>query len=712
MKGVSFLEQRELEKLLEQMTIHEKIGQMTQIPNVFYLGLSVEEMDAAPLYSKNILQGENLHLIGSVVAASGAKTINQIQKKYLEDSRLKIPLLFAHDAIHGYKTIFPIPLGLSCSWDEDLLKRVAETTATELRATGININLAPMVDLVRDARWGRVMESFGEDHLLAGKLGAAVIKGYQKGEDGHIGKDGVAAALKHFGACGAAVAGKEYNAVDMSWREFLEYYGKPYEIAIKEKPKFVMSAFNAFNGIPVTGNEFLMNDILRERYGFEEMTISDWGSVIELTNHRIAVNNKDAASLALNSGTDIEMSSGTYLENCEVIIAENPDLLCYIDEVVMKLLELKNELGLFEHPFVDEEQEADVLMSESALALAKEAAKEACVLLKNENNLLPITDNYQNVLLVGPFAKTKELLGAWSCEGKFDDVISIKNGMQQIFQDRLLGAYITLEEAPPDVIEKADYIVVTIGEHWDNSGEARSSINLELTISQKELIKTVKKLKKPFACIAFSGRPLALQNIIRDIPALLWVWYPGTQAGLAVAELLAGSGSPNGKLTMSFPRYSAQVPIYYNEYSSGRPSSVSPYSNRYQDCEPGSLFSFGHGLNYAEIVYNDLEISSTTITDDKPVMITVEIENKSDFSTAEIVIIYVEDVISSAIRPVCEMKKWAKAKLEPFERKRIEIELTLDDLSYLNARLDQVIEPGEFKIFVNDLSQAKFILNY
>jgi len=698
--------------LLEQMTLQEKIGQMTQIPAILYKGLNEDETLIEPFYGEEVLKGDNLHLIGSVLGVTGANMTNRIQESHLRQSRLKIPLLFAHDAIHGYKTIYPIPLSLSCSWDVELLGKVAELTATELRAAGIHVNFSPMADLVRDARWGRVMESFGEDHLLSGILASAMIKGYQKSEDGTIAKDGVAATLKHFGACGASIAGKEYNTVDMSWREFLDYYGKSYEMAIKEKPRFVMSSFNAFNGMPVTGNEEMMNDILRERYGFEDLTISDWGSVIELINHRVVSDTKEAAELALKSGTDIEMASATYLENCEEILKDNPELFHYIDEVVMKILELKNEMGLFENPYVDEGREKEVLLNQGFLNFAKEAAKKSCVLLKNENDALPIKGEYEHILVVGPYAKSQELLGSWACEGKFEDVVSIETGRKEVFFNRQTHVYDSLETCPRDIINLIDYVVVTIGEYWDLSGEGRSSVNLELEKSQKQLIREVKKLKKPYACVALSGRPLALQDIIDDIPSLLWAWYPGTKGGLAIAELLAGTSTPTGKLTMSFPRYSAQTPIYYNEYSSGRPTSSSSYSNRYQDCETGPLFPFGHGLNYANIKYSEFEISSDTITDMEDVVISFDIENKSEFLTSEIAILYIEDLISKAIRPVREMKKWKRIDLLPFEKKRVSIGLSIKDLSYLNLQLEQVVEPGEFNIFVNDLQQAKFMLKY
>jgi len=406
------------------------------------------------------------------------------------------------------------------------------------------------------------------------------------------------------------------------------------------------------------------------------------------------------------------MASATYLENCEEILKDNPELFHYIDEVVMKILELKNEMGLFENPYVDEGREKEVLLNQGFLNFAKEAAKKSCVLLKNENDALPIKGEYEHILVVGPYAKSQELLGSWACEGKFEDVVSIETGMKEVFFNRQIHVYDSLETCPRDIINLIDYVVVTIGEYWDLSGEGRSSVNLELEKSQKQLIREVKKLKKPYACVALSGRPLALQDIIDDIPSLLWAWYPGTKGGLAIAELLAGTSTPTGKLTMSFPRYSAQTPIYYNEYSSGRPTSSSSYSNRYQDCETGPLFPFGHGLNYANIKYSEFEISSDTITDMEDVVISFDIENKSEFLTSEIAILYIEDLISKAIRPVREMKKWKRIDLLPFEKKRVSIGLSIKDLSYLNLQLEQVVEPGEFNIFVNDLQQAKFMLKY
>ena len=707
------MQQKDLVGLLDKMTLLEKIGQMTQITGEHYVGVIDDEMvETGPGYSEEALTGDTLYTMGSVIGASSAKVTNLIQKEYLEKSRLKIPLLFMHDAIHGYKTIYPIPLGLSCSWDEEILRKVANYTALELRSTGIHVNFSPMADLVRDSRWGRVMEAFGEDHILSGILGAAMIKGYQKGADGAITKDGVAATLKHFAAYGAPIAGKDYNAVDMSWREFFDYYGKPYEIALKQKPRFVMTSFNTLDGTPVTASEVVLKDILRDKYGFKGLVISDWGAVAELQNHRVAHDGREAAELAIKAGVDIEMVSTTYLENYIQIFEENPELLEYIDEAVLKILELKNELGLFENPYVDESKEQEVLLNAQFLEFSKEAAKKSCVLLKNENQLLPITADKKNLLVIGPFAKTQELLGNWPCKGKFEDVVTLEAGIKEVFTDRKLSFYETLEECPQETLEAADYIILTIGEHWELSGEGHSSVNLELEESQKQLIKAVKALNKPYTCVAFSGRPLALQNIIEDIPSLLWAWYPGTQGGIAIAELLAGTCTPSGKLTMSFPRHSAQAPIYYNEYSSGRPANDTSYSNRYQDCEAGPLFQFGHGLSYANITYNNFKISNNTITQNETIKITLDITNKSAFTTSEIAILYIEDKISKTVRPLQEMKKWQIIDLQPNEMQQITMEICLDDLSYLNSKLEQVIEPGEFNIYINNRKQSKFTIKY
>ncbi|UPK41351.1 glycoside hydrolase family 3 N-terminal domain-containing protein [Paenibacillus pabuli] len=697
------MENRKIIELLQEMTLAEKIGQLSQTTGEHYIGKVDSEMvETGPDFPAHMLEGDTLYTMGSIIGVSSAGITNRIQRQYLERSRLKVPLLFMHDAIHGYKTIFPIPLGLSCTWDERILQQVAEDTASELRATGIHVNFSPMVDLVRDSRWGRVMESFGEDHLLSGNLGRAMIRGYQKGEHGVIADSGVAACLKHFAAYGAGIGGKDYNAVDMSWREFYAYYGKPYEIALQEKPKFVMSSFNSFSGIPVTASEEMMKEILRGTYQFDEIIISDWGAVSELQNHRIAADGKEAAELALKAGIDIEMVSTLYLQHYEEILANNPALLQEIDAAVLKILQFKNELGLFENPYADEDLEHEVLLNPRFLENAKNAAKRSCVLLKNEQ-MLPIKQEYKNIIIVGPFAGSNQLLGNWKCKGSFDDVVTLPEGMKRADESLNLQVYETLKDCPASRLEQCDFIVVAIGEQWELSGEGHSSVNIELESSQQQLIREVKQTNKPYACICFSGRPLALQNIIDDIPALLWCWYPGTQAGNAIAELITGRGTPTGKLTMSFPRHSSQAPIYYNEYSTGRPANESSYSSRYQDCEIGPLFPFGHGLTYTDTQYSGFRISRHDLTDGQELTISFEVSNPSKYDYDETVILYIEDLVSRAVRPIREMKKYRVISVPAYQTVSVQMTLSVDDFRYLDHQLQQTIEPGKFNIYINDL---------
>lgn len=706
------MDNKKIIKLLQEMTLAEKIGQLSQTTGEHYVGkIDSEMVETGPGFPDHRLEGNTLYTIGSIIGVSSAKITNLIQSEYLQKSRLKIPLLFMHDAIHGYRTIFPIPLGLSCTWDVRIVQQAAADTAAELRATGIHVNFSPMVDLVRDSRWGRVMESFGEDPLLSGQLGRSMIRGYQKGEDGRIADSGVAACLKHFAAYGAGIGGKDYNTVDMSWREFYAYYGKPYEIALQEKPRFVMSSFNTFNGVPVTASEQMMKDILRGAYRFEDIVISDWGAVAELQNHRVAGNGREAAELALKAGIDIEMVSTLYLEHYEQILQENPQLLQDIDAAVLKIMQLKNELGLFENPYVDEAAEYEVILNPGFQEHAKQAAKRSCVLLKNEQ-MLPIRKDCNKIIIVGPFAGSDQLLGNWQCKGSFEDVVTLAEGMKRVDDSFALHVCETLKDCPQDTLAQCDYIIVAVGEDWQQSGEGHSSVNLELAADQQQLIRDVKQTNKPYACVFFSGRPLALQSIINDIPALLWCWYPGTQAGHAIAELITGQDTPSGKLTMSFPRHSAQAPIYYNEYSTGRPANESSYSSRYQDCEAGPLFPFGHGLTYTDPQYSDFQISSHHLAAGQELTLSFQVSNPSGYDYSEIVILYIEDLVSKAARPVREMKKYQVVDVSAHQTVAVQMTLAPEDLQYLDASLQPSIEPGEFHIYINDLERPVFTIEY
>ena len=706
------MEKEQLYDILLQMTLEEKLGQLTQSTGEHFVGkIDGEMVETGPDFSQLKISQENLHMMGSVLGASSAKVVNAIQKNYLAKSRLKIPLMFMHDAIHGYETIYPIPLALSCSWDFDLVKEVSAYIAKELRVSGIQVNFSPMTDLVRDARWGRVMESFGEDHILSGDLGRAMIEGYQGGVEGIIGAKSVVACLKHFAAYGASEAGVDYAAVDMSMREFFGYYGRPYEIALKANPRMVMSSFNSFNGEPVTASKKVLQDILRGRYGFTDLIISDWGAVIELVNHGTAADESEAAHQALHAGVDIEMTSTTYLRNGEEIISNNPELLAQIDEAVLKVLTLKNDLGLFEQPYVDEKEEAQEILSKEQLEMARKAAEDSCVLLKNEH-VLPFNKAVQKVLVVGPYAKSKELLGNWLCKGSFDNVVSLEDGIKQVLPQAEVWAFESIEECSGNILENCDCLIATIGESWELSGEGHSSTNISLPKEQEQLIRQIQELNKPYACVGFAGRPLALGNVIDSIPALLWSWYPGTMAGIAVARLLFGESLPSGKLTMSFPRENAQVPIRYNEYRSGRPANETSYSSRYQDCEIGPLFPFGHGLSYADIAYQDIQVSNSKISDNETLDVSFTIHNKSDWDCSEISILFIEDVVSKQVRPVREMKQYKKTKLKGREKKKVVLSISAEDLKYVTEDGTKQIENGEIRLYLNNLNNKIASISY
>ncbi len=706
------MDKNDLVKLLNEMTLEEKFGQLTQTTGEHFLtsndtGLGDELVESGPIWEETFIKNNSINTVGSVLGVSSAKATNIIQKNFLEKSRLKIPLLFMHDAIHGYKTIFPIPLALSCSWDKNILEKVASYTASELRASGIHVNFSPMVDLVRDSRWGRVMESFGEDHILSGDLGKAMVEGYQKSTNGSIAESGVAACVKHFACYGASEAGVDYAQVDMSLKEFYGYYIKPYEISMSAKPRFVMSSFNSFNGEPVTSSEFILKDVLREKLKYEGILISDWGAIGELKNHGVAATDFEAGEGAFNAGVDIEMCSTSYLKHGEKYIANNRALQKQLDDAVLKVLELKNELGLFENPYVDESSEKENILTKEARDYTKYAGIESCVLLKNEN-VLPLSKDLKKVVIIGEFAKTNELLGGWQCKGDFNNVVSLFDGVKNKLENADVKAYVTLEEVSDNEIKEADAVILTIGERWDLSGEGHSSANIELAQDQQQMINHVSALNDNTACVAFSGRPLALECVVDKTKAILWCWYLGDTTGSAVADLLFGDASPTGKLTMSFPRVSGQMPIRYNEYKSGRPANETSYSSRYQDCEIGALFPFGHGLSYADIQYSDYKITNNTIDEKNKIVLSLTLKNNSNYDINETVILFMKDLVSKNVRPVLEMLNYEKVSLLANEEKTVEFTIKLEDLKYINSKLVKTIESGKVELYINSKANKVF----
>ena len=698
------MKEKELWNLFQSMTLEEKLGQMTQTTGEYFFGKNFTKdlIVTGPVMEEMGFNSENIYTVGSVLGVSSSWAINAVQKNYLEKNRLKIPLMFMHDAIHGYRTIFPIPLALASTFNPKLLKKVGRLTGQEMSAAGIQVNFSPMVDLVRDARWGRVMESFGEDPILSGSLGGAMIQGYQGSDDGTVNNEHVIACLKHFAAYGAPESGRDYASVDMSEKEFFGFYAKSYEIALKSNPKMVMASFNSFNGEPVTSSNYLLEEILRQKFDFSDLIISDWGAVSELKNHGVAANDKEAGYLALKAGIEIEMVSNTFLKHGLEFVSKNPLLLKKIDQAVWGFLNLKNEMGLFENPYVDEVKEQEVIRSPKIIKTACEIAEGSCVLLKNKDDILPL-EKEEPILIIGPFAKTQELLGNWNCKGQVSETISVEQGFKNLNSE--VFAYDSLNEVPEALLTKTKIVLITLGEAWDKSGEGHSSVNLEIDAMQKSMIHDLKAMNKKVIGIGFSGRPLALASVIEELEALLWTWYLGNEAGNAIAHLILGMKSPTGRLPMSFPRESAQVPLRYNELCSGRPANESTYSSRYQDIAIGPLFPFGYGLRYGEVKLGKIECSNLILSDDRPLTITLDVKNESNYNTSETIILYMEDPISRMVRPIRELIDYKHIDLKKGEIKKINFSVKTSDLAYTNNKGEKVLENGTVNFYINDLKQ-------
>ncbi|SES29320.1 beta-glucosidase BglX [Salipaludibacillus aurantiacus] len=700
----------ELKELVQKMTIEEKADQMSQVVSSFIHKDSGQDKITGPFASFEVA-AENMSGSGSVLGAAGAVDLRSIQKAYLERNRLGIPLLFMADVIHGYKTVFPVPLALGCSWDLEAAEESAHIAAKEAAAAGLHVTFSPMVDLVRDPRWGRVVESTGEDPYLNGKFARAFVRGYQ-GEDLAGNTSKIAACVKHFAAYGAPEGGRDYNTVDMSERQLREYYLPAYKAALDEGAEMVMTAFNTVDGIPATSNKRLMRDLLRGELGFDGVLISDWGAVMEAIPHGVAADNREAALKSLKAGVDIEMMTPCYIQHLKNLVEENKVSEKLLDEAVLRILKLKNKLGLFENPYrgADKELEQKVILSEEHRQAARATAAKSCVLLKNED-VLPLSTE-QKVALIGPFAESRDLMGPWSIFGSEDDVVSVKTGIASKKGVRLTvetGSHI--KSVTPEQIEKAvkaaeqsDVIVLAVGEHSDMSGEAGSRTNIQLPHAQLKLVKELRKTGKPVVTLLFNGRPLDLHGVIEESDALLEVWYPGSEGGNAVADLLYGDRNPSGKLTMSFPHNVGQVPVYYNSFNTGRPKDeLDPsdrYASKYLDAPNEAMFPFGFGLSYTSFDYSELHQSSDRLPGGESIDVSVEVTNSGATAGEETVQLYLRDLVGEVIRPVKELKGFRKIYLEPGETRKVVFEINEDDLKYHHSDLSYRADPGDFTVSV------------
>jgi beta-glucosidase len=708
---------QKLTSLLNEMTLDEKIAQLMQLATPFYEGSKDEGQITGPLASMNVSE-QTVSSSGSVLGASGgAKEAIRIQDAHLKKNRLGIPLLFMADVIHGYKTIFPVPLAIGCSWDLDLAQQSAEIAAKESAAAGVHVTFAPMVDLVRDPRWGRVMESTGEDPFLNSEFAKVFVRGFQ-GQDLKNNTDSVAACVKHFAAYGAPEGGRDYNTVNMSERQLRESYLPAYKAALDEGCEMVMTAFNTVDGIPATGNVKLMRDLLRDEWGFDGILISDWGAVKEMIPHGVAEDEAEAALKAIQAGVDIEMMTSCYIDHLKELVMNGKVDEALIDEAVLRILTLKDKLGLFENPYrgADEALEKELIMSEKHRNAARELAVKSSVLLKN-NQVLPIHQE-QKIAVIGPFAQSSDVLGPWSFLGSKEKAVQLVDGIKAKIDPSLLltakgcdietGSEEQMNEALKTA-EAADLIVLALGEDSEMSGEAGCRADIRLPEVQLELAARMKQLGKPIVAVLFNGRPLDLHGIWDEADAILEAWYPGTEAGNAIADILFGDANPSGKLTMSFPYSVGQVPVYYNHFNTGRPQGAPDaqerYVSQYVDIPNEPLLPFGFGLSYTTFAYTDVKLSDTNMSASKPMTVSVEVENTGKMAGEEIVQLYVRDIAGEIVRPMKELKGFKKVALEAGEKATVEFEITEDQLRYYHADLTFKSDPGKFIAFVGPNSR-------
>lgn len=704
----------QLKQLLSNMTIEEKIGQMVQLAGEFYKEEDSE--NTGPMHEMNLSAGK-MATIGSVLGISGAQTLIAIQKEHLAKSRLGIPLLFMADVIHGYRTIFPISLGMACAWDPDLIEESAAIAAKEAAVSGLHVTFAPMVDLVRDARWGRVMESTGEDPYLNQLYARAFVRGYQ-GKNLATDKFSIAACIKHFAGYGAPVAGREYNTVELSERTLRDMYLPAYQAGIDEGSKLVMTAFNSLDGVPATANKRLMRDILRKEFGFEGVLISDWAAVGEMIPHGIAENLKEAGKLAIEAGVDIEMMTGAYLNYLSELIDEGEIAEKLIDEAVWRVLTLKNDLGLFEDPYrgANSAEEKAIVFSQEHREKARGMAEESMVLLKNKEQVLPLSI-HQKVALIVPEGQAKDVLGAWSWKGQQNESVSLYEGLLQHIPKESIVLK-TIADAQKEIkadwladLADVDIIVAVVGESSYMSGEGASRSNIKLPSEQIQLIKKLRTLDKPIVATLFNGRPLDLTDIIQDVDSILEAWFPGTEAGSAVANLLYGKKNPSGKLTMSFPRAVGQVPLYYNQDNTGRPLTAlnqeDKFLSRYLDVDNSPLFPFGYGLSYTYFKYSPMEVTLTRSpkSQEDEVRIEVMITNSGKLAGTEVVQLYIRDKVGKVVRPIKELKKFKKVSLEPSESTIVAFNLNKLDFEYTHQDLSVSVESGEFDLMIGPNSE-------
>jgi beta-glucosidase len=715
-----------ISSLMQKMTLEEKIGQMN-LPTV---GFDV----TGPILSQGVEEKIKKGLVGGVFNTFTPAAVKKLQNIAVKETRLKIPLLFGYDVIHGHRTIFPINLGLSSSWNPELVEKTARAAAEEASADGLNWVYSPMVDITRDPRWGRVSEAAGEDPYLGAQVAKAMVLGYQQN---NLSKDNtVLACVKHFALYGAAEAGRDYNTVDMSKTRMYNEYLPPYKAAVDAGVGTVMTSFNVVDGVPSSGNKWLLTDLLRKQWGFKGFVVSDYTSINEMVNHGMG-DDKKVTELALNAGMDMDMVGEEFLRFAAQLVKEKKVPVKMIDDACRRILEAKYKLGLFDDPYryVSEERNKKEMMSADKIALSKQAAIESMVLLKNSNRVLPLAQG-KKIAFIGPLVKDqRNLIGSWSGAGDYKQAVSLWDALQKksnaasflyakgcnLVDDSSLinklnphdGQLTTDPSTPQQMIDEAvatanqsDVVVAVLGEAFGMTGEAASRSDIGLLNNQMSLLQALKKTGKPIVLVLMNGRPLTLPWEDKNLDGILEAWFGGTMAGPALADVLLGDADPSGKITMTFPRSVGQIPIYYNHENTGRPFDPNQkYTSKYLDMDNSPLYPFGYGLTYTSFNYSDISLSSSALKMSGKMTAAVNITNTGTRKGKETVQLYIRDMVGSISRPVKELKGFQQITLAPGDTKKVSFTLSVNDLKFYNSDLKFAAEPGNFKVFIGTNSQ-------
>ena len=725
--------EKKIDVLMSKMTLEEKVGQMNQYNGFWDVTGPAPVGGTAEQKYENIKKG----LVGSMLTVRGVKEVKAVQKIAVEQTRLGIPLIIGFDVIHGYKTLSPIPLAEAASWDLKAIEKSAEIAASEAAASGINWTFGPMMDISKDARWGRVMEGAGEDSYLGSKVAIARVKGFQ-GDNTFKSPLRIATTAKHFAAYGFVESALEYNASEISNNTLFNQVLPPFKAAVDAGLKTVMTSFNTINGIPASGDKFLLRDVLKNKWGFNGFVISDWASIREMIPWGFSKDEKEAAISAVEAGTDMDMEGGIYVPYLIDLVKQGKVKQEFVDDAVRRILRVKYELGLFDNPyrFLDEKREKEVIGSKANREAVLDMAKKSIVLLKNDTNLLPLKKSGQKIVLLGSLAESKNSpLGSWRIAADSNTAVSVLEGMQQYKSNSLnyvKGLELTkveptfLTEVEYNTTDKsgfekakkaakeADVVVMVLGEHGFSSGEARSRTNLDLPGLQQEFLEEIYKVNPNIVLVLNNGRPLTISWAAEKIPTIVEAWQLGTETGNAVAQVLYGDYNPSGKLPMSFPRNIGQVPIAYNHYSTGRFTNKdnNVFWSHYSDVEKTPLYPFGYGLSYTTFEYSNLKINKKTFSKGEKVEVSVDLKNTGKVTGKEVAQLYLQDEFASVVRPVKELKGFEMIELKAGETKTITFTLTDAELGFYNNQNEFVVEPGSFKVMVGGSSDANLTTQF